>query len=225
MSKVHKISIAVIAASLIFAVVFGLVTRSSYKYFDPNDAFVRHIGELEEIVEEVISTRVNSERVLEQLESADYAFIVTVKSNEPIHEATKTAVYIDKVIKGDTASLNKTVYIYEPNFLFSSKGSDECLYYPMNKINNLMAPGKQYLVFAYRVDYSDSYQKLLENYEYQVELDFELYSFPLEDEIKCIEPKGDMTYADIKAYDYFCFTQEQKDILEEIRAEVFDLYL
>lgn len=222
MSNVHKISITVISLSLILAVVFGLVTRNSYKYFDPLDAVVENI---EDVVEKVINSRVDSEMVFEQLNTADYAFIVTVKSSEFMYQATKTTVYIDKVLKGDTASLNKTVYLYEPNFIYNIRGSDECYYYFLNYINNLMQPDKQYLVFADRVEYSDSYQKTLENYEYQVEVDFELYSFPLEGEIKCIEPKGNMTYADVKSYDYFCYTQEQKDILENIRAEVFDKYL
>lgn len=222
MSNVHKISIAVISLSLILAVVFGLITKNSYKYFDPLDAVVLNT---EDIVDEVMCSRIDSEIILEQLKSADYVFIATVKGSENIHEATKTTIYIDKVLKGDTASLNKTVYLYEPNFIYNLKGSDECNYYSLNHIDNLMQPDKQYLVFADRVDYSDSYQKTLDNYEYQVEIDFEIYSFPLEGEIECIEPKDNMTYADVKSYDYFCYTQEQKEILEEIRAEVFDRYL
>lgn len=221
-AKVYKISISIISVFLIFAIVFGIITRNSYANLD-GDKAVFNVDESVDISKEVMKD-LNSQAVIKELEEADSVFVVTVKNSEKIFECTKTTVTVDRVIKGDESNLKSNVIIYEPNFNYSKKSKQQS-YYFVNYLNNLMQENKQYLVFANKIEYSDSFQKTLDSYEYLVNIDWALYSFPIDNEIKCINSDKVEFYEDVKHYDYFCYSDNQKNILEKIRTDVFNRYL
>lgn len=223
MSKLHKILLSVVAVSLAFAVIFGVVTRNSYKHYDADNAEVR----LSHESTEVYIKNITAESVIKQLNSANSVFAVTVKESENIYQRTKTTVRVDRVIKGDESVLNSDVIIYEPNFFAGgSRHSDGYFYYSTNSINNLMQTGKQYLVFTDEMKYSKSYQETLDTPEYAVNRALTLYSFPLSGEISFF-PSEDflVPFKDIKSFDYICFSEYQKNVLDDIRKSVLDKYL
>ncbi len=221
MSKTHKISFLIIVFSLIIAIIFGIITRNSYKYLDLDNAvFAANSDYTEEIV-----SKLNSQSIINQLDKANSAFVVTVKSSENIRQCTKTTVTVEKVIKGDDEVVNSDIVIYEPNFIYYNKASKEPYYYWVNHLNNLMQIDEQYLVFANKMEYSDSYQNTLDNSEYLVNIGWLLYSFPIHNEIEYIECNEITDYGNVKTSDYFCYTEKQKNILEEIRIKVLEKYL
>ena len=52
-----------------------------------------------------------------------------------------------------------------------------------------------------------------------------MYYFPIDEKIIPIDYKDNLTYADVKNYDYLCFTKESANKLEEIKLEVLNKYL
>lgn len=222
-AKVYKVSVSIISVSLIFAVIFGIATRNSYARLD-GDKAVFSVDESLDLSKETIKG-LNSQKVIKDLKEADSVFVVTVKNSEKIYECTKTAVTVDRVIKGDESILKSNVIIYEPNFNYYPKNPKQQCYYFVNCLNNLMQENKQYLVFANKIKYSDSFQKTLDSYEYLVNIDWPLYSFPIDNEIKCINSDKVEFYEDVKHYDYFCYSDNQKNILEKIRTDVLNKYL
>lgn len=221
MSKTHKISFLIIIFSIIIAIIFGIITRSSYKYLDLDNAvFFANSDYSEEAL-----SNLDSQKVLNQLSKANSVFVVKVKNSENIHQCTKATVSVEKVIKGDNEVLNSDVVIYEPNFIYYDKNSKEGNYFSVNTLNNQMQPNKQYLVFANKKVYSDSYQNTLDHFEYLVNIDWSLYSFPINNEIDYIQSNQITNYGNVKTYDYFCYTQKQRNILEEIRNNVLEKYI
>lgn len=73
-----------------------------------------------------------------------------------------------------------------------------------------MQLNQQYLVFANKMEYSDSYQKTLMSDEYIVDINYSLYSFSIDDKLNYIDFTEAASYGDIKQYDYFCYSNKQK---------------
>lgn len=226
MTKTAKICAAISSVAIIAAVIFGLITRNSYINYDQNNAvFTPPYPE----IESAVFSHITHENVLKEIEKEDFAFLVTVKETEQIYEATKATVTVDKVVKGDSFDLNKEIIIYEPNFMrYGLDGKTRkplYFYYYVNYVNNIMQPGKQYLVFVNKVPYADAYEKTLTKSEYEVDSKIPLYSFPINTPVDYILDRNETTYGKVKNYDYFCYTPEQRDTLENIRKAVLEKYL
>ncbi len=222
MTKAHKISSIIIAIVMLIACIIGVATRLSYKVFDPNVA----IYELENINVNIEAIeRIELESVLNDLEAAESVFVVYVKKSERCYQTTKVTTKVNKVIKGNPNEVDKKIVIYEPNFLDYSKSNKRLYYFPINHINNMMIENKEYLIFCNKIDYADSYQKTLKCNEYVVEWDWHLYSFPIEYEADYIVNRENLTYKDIKKFDYICFDLKDANKIDTIRKSILDEYL
>lgn len=226
MTKTAKICAAISSVAIIAAVIFGLITRNSYINYDPDSAVV-YSSDVD--VEKAVFSYISVENVLKEVEKQDFAFLITVKENEQIYEATKTTAVVEKVIKGNPSDLNKEIIIHEPNFMRDgvdySTNEPAYFYYSMNYANNIMQPGKQYLVFVNKIPFVEAFEKTLEKSEYDVKTELPLYSFPVDTPVDYYLDRNETTYGKVKNYDYFCYTPEQRDILENTRKAVLEKYL
>lgn len=224
MTKAHKISFTIIAVTLSVACLIGIATRLSYKQSDSDEAIYYSYNKQSNIT---VVEELNEKQVLYDLKNAESVFVVTVKKSERNYDTTKTTVHVNQVIKGDQNELDNDIVIYEANFFSYAKAIKQLYYYPINHINNLMQPDKEYLVFCEKIDYAESYQKTLVNTEYIVEWEWSLYSFPLEYEPNHISLNSDenMKYKDFKDYDYICFNEKDAKKIDNIRKKVIAEYL
>lgn len=222
MSKVHKISIAVMCISLVFAIVLGVLTRNSYQYFDRDNGVVTK--EVEYTKKNI--DKLTVEELIKKLKKVEFAFVVSVNESENISESTKVTATIDEIIKGDGEQIGNTIIIHEPNFFWYTKRSGENSYYYLNYVNNIMQKDKQYLVFVDKVEFSEAFQKTLKYTEYAVEVEDFLYAFPLNSSVEVIpsEPR-EVAYSEIKQYDYFCYSESDAEKLSEIKNAVLEYYL
>lgn len=222
MSKIHKISVAVMCLALAFAIILGVATRNSYRYFDRDNGVVtKEIKYTKKYLD-----KLTVEKLIEELKKVEFAFVVTVNDSENIYESTKVTAVIDEIIKGDGEQVGNTIIIHEPNFFWYTKRSDENSYYYMNYVNNLMQKGKQYLVFVDKVEFSEAFQKTLKYTEYAVEVEGSLYAFPLNSYVEVISPEPrEVAYKEIKQYDYFCYSEADGEKLNEIKNSVLEYFL
>lgn len=222
MNKAQKISVSIISLSIAFAVILGIAARISYKDIDLQKAEFFYTPETSA---EVVA-HLSEQSVINIAEQYDAAFIATVKSNEISYQISKATVYIDRVVKGDGNLSGREIVIYSyPYFLYKDTGKEVLTLYI--GCNNLMQEGKQYLVFANKVDYGKEYEEALEMPEYIVNQGSDsLYSFPIDDYRKeYINYSADMHCSDIAKYDYICFTEEEAEKIDEIRTAVLDHFL
>lgn len=226
MTKTAKICASVLSVAIIASVIFGIITRNSYINYDPDSAVV-YSSNVD--VGKAAFSHISVENILQEVEKQDFAFLVTVKENEQIYEATKTTAVVDKVIKGDSSDLNREIVIHEPNFMCGGvdyrTNESAYFYYSMNFVNNIMQPGKQYLVFVNKIPFVESFEKTLEKSEYDVKTEIPLYSFPVDTPVDYYLDRNETTYGKVKNYDYFCYTPEQRDMLENVRKAVLEKYL
>lgn len=179
----------------------------------------------------------------------DNIFLVSVEKSENFYKETKTTVRVEKVLKGDKSVEGQDVVIYEMcRFDYADRRKDTyfCFYSP-NSWNNIMRVGERYLVSVNNFDYSEEYEKTLTLKEFSA-LDYMigLYSVPVDSEITFIDPNLIVTdtsksevsggimiinfedmglYKYVKDYDWFCYTEEQAELLEEIRQTILEKYL
>lgn len=222
MSVIHKISIAVMCFAMVFAVTLGVATRNSYQYFDRDKGVVtKEIKYTNKQIDEL-----TVEKLVKKLKKVEFAFVVTVNDSENICESTKVTAVINEIIQGDGEQVGNTIVIHEPNFFWYTKRSGENSYYYVNYVNNIMQENKQYLVFVDKVEFSEAFQKTLKHTEYAVEVEDFLYAFPLNSTVNAIqsEPK-EVTYNEIKEYDYFCYNKADAEKLNEIKNEVLEYFL
>lgn len=222
MSKLQKISLSIICFSIVFAVVLGIATRFSYKDIDFEKAEFLYTPEISaEIIENL-----SAENVIQAAEKCDAAFVATVKSSEISHEISKATVFVDMVVKGSENLAGREIIIYSyPHFLY--KDYSEKILTLYIGCNNLIQEGKQYLIFADKVEYAKEYEETLKMPEYIVNNQTDhLYSFPLDGYRKeYITYFENIHYSDIAKYDYICFTEEEANKLDGIRTEVLNYFL
>ncbi len=222
MSRIHKISFLIIVFTLCISIIIGIVTRNSYKYLDRDNAEVF----LDTEYSEECIYNLDSESLIKELEKNSYAFVVTVKSSENIHESTKTVAVIDKIVKGNGEQVGNEIIIHEPNFFTYNKINEEQFYYYVNRLSNIMQENNQYLVFVNKVKFSKAYQQTLQNTEYAVGLSQKLYAFPLNKEIMYINSENTpKIFGELKKYDYFCYSKESAEKLNQIKNSVFEYFL
>lgn len=223
MSKTHKISVSLICIFLLFAIIFGIITRFSYKDIDYNE-LEPNISP--EYTHQIID-RLSTENVIHTAETMEAAFVVTVKESEMAHEITKTTVLVNKVIKGEAELENKEIVIYEPALIQYKDDSYTQLVLSRLGCSNIMQEGKQYLVFSDKVNYDKRYEKTLDMPEYIVNADkITLYAFPITKTKAEPLPSADpITYHDAADYEYFCYTAEDAEKLTKIKNAVLEHYL
>lgn len=221
MNKLHKILMITLSFLLMFAVILGCFTKNSYKNIDVNTAiYTPHPDTSQRLINSL-----DTQLTLKELNKCDSAFLVTVKNSENIHEGTRTTVFVDKVLRGYNEYTNRNIVIYEPNFISYDKKNQKSFYYAINHINNLMQPEKKYLVFCNEKKYSDSFQNTLIHPEFLVDIKMHLYSFPIDNEILAIKQKNDMQYRDVKKNSYFCYSETEKNIINDIVSNVLSEYI
>lgn len=225
MGRFKKVSVILVSLMLVFSTVLGFVTKNSFNAVEDTDQ-AKIDSEMCDIIES-INNKISLKKVKKQINKTECAFVVTVKENLRYYEATKTLVHIDKVIKGDEAYSDTDVYIYELNYIQYFDYTDRVAYRFNTYVNNIMSPGRQYLVFCDRLYYDESYQENIKFFEFNIDwrkISY-IYSFPIEKNIDWIAGKEDVTYADFKYLDYLCMNKEQAEKLESIRASILKEYL
>ena len=235
MQKFYKLCYPLILGIVIAALVIGVATRISYRNISEDEAiytiqenweYNKEADEMQYkgLVVDNLVKDIDEKKILKELKSKkDFnILIVEVKNHIKNYETTKTTATVKCVIKGDENELNNNIIIYEPNFFQYSVKNKNLFFYSVNTLNNLMIPQNEYLVFVERLNYDESYQKILSYYEYKVDVELTLYSFPLEYNCEFIEKEKIKTYADFKHMDYICFNREQANKLDLIRKSVID---
>ena len=222
MNKLSKICAMLIVLILLMSAAFGVVTKNSYKEFEEDVALVDKL-----IIENSESwiKHIEGKKVKKQLKKLGYIFLVTATSSERVFRGTKTILNVERVIKGDINYSEKTIALYESAFTNYSKVTEVFLFRSMNNLSIGMQPGRRYLVFADKVEYAQEYKETLPYDEFIVDWDYYMYYFPIDSQIKPIEPKDNLTYGDIKNFDYICFNEKDADKLERIKNSVLDEYL
>lgn len=225
MSRFKKVSLMLISFMLSFSFILGFVTKNSFNAVENTDQ-AKLDSEMCDIIESV-NEKISLKKVKSQIKKTECAFVVTVKENLRYYEATKTLVHIDKVIKGDEAYSDTDVYIYELNYIQYFDYTDRVAYRLNTYVNNIMKPGRQYLVFCDRLYYDEVYQENIKLLEFNVDWQkiSYIYSFPIEENIDWIKEKDNVTYADFKHLDYLCMNKEQAEKLNSIRVSVLKEYL
>lgn len=220
--KLHKTLTIIVIFFLIMSIVLGICTRNSYKYYDSHIAMVK----LNPNISDDLISDITAKNLLAELDNQDVILIVSIINNKNIHQGTKTTATVNKVIKGNLDITGTQIIIYEPNFMYYNKATNKYEYYYVNNINNLMQPGKEYLVFLDEIHYSKAYTETLERKEFKVDIDLQLYSFPLYKSIEFINKnnKEDLTYNDVRNYDYFCYNEKKKTKLESLINTILDTY-
>lgn len=222
MNKLSKICISILLFMLIVSAIFGLFTKKSFVSINENEAVVeQHIIN----VNDSVINKLSYEKIIKNLEKAEVSFVVTAIENEFIHQATKTVATVDKVIKGNKSLVEKTIILYDDNYISYKKETNTYTYRCMSNMSNSLQPNKTYLVFADAIDYSEIYKETLPCEEFKLNTDYVIYSFPIDTTIEPIENKGKLTYNDIKNYDYICFTKKNASKLEKIKNSVLDKFL
>ena len=235
MQKFYKLCYPLILGIVIAALVIGVATRISYRNISEDEAiytiqenweYNKEADEMQYkgLVVDNLVKDIAEIKILKELKSKKDCniFIVEVKNHIKNYETTKTTATVKCVIKGDENELNNNIIIYEPNFFQYSVKNKNLFFYSVNTLNNLMIPQNEYLVFVERLNYDESYQKILSYNEYKVDVELTLYSFPLEYNCEFIEKENIKTYADFKHMDYICFNREQANKLDLIRKSVID---
>lgn len=222
MNKLSKICSLLICIMLLFAIAIGVMTRLSYKTFDYSKAVLNQQNV--EVNTEVIS-RLSIKKVQRKLNKTDVVFVVIAKEKEQSYKSIRTLVDVQKVIKGNEELVGQTVSIYETSFIDYQKQTGNLSFRSMNNLSIGMQPGRRYLVFADKVEYAQEYKETLPYDEFIVDWDYYMYYFPIDSQIKPIEPKDNLTYGDIKNFDYICFNEKDADKLERIKNSVLDEYL
>lgn len=235
MQKFYKLCYPLILGIVIAALVIGVATRISYRNISEDEAiytiqenweYNKEADEMQYkgLVVDNLVKDIDEKKILKELKSKKDCniFIVEVKNHIKNYETTKTTATVKCVIKGDENELNNNIIIYEPNFFQYSVKNKNLFFYSVNTLNNLMIPQNEYLVFVERLNYDESYQKILSYNEYKVDVELTLYSFPLEYNCEFIEKENIKTYADFKHMDYICFNREQANKLDLIRKSVID---
>lgn len=218
--NIGKLSLIVTLAAIIFAVVFGLITRNSYKTFDSYDEAI-----VETTDNEFTIDYISYKKVKKQLDKMSYAFVIEVQKAQLTYQSTKTFGTVKEVIKGDESYKGQNIAIYEPCFMSYYDQIQELYFRSMNGLSIPMQTGKTYLVFAEKIDYAPEYAQTLECDEFKVDWDYFMYSFPLETEIECITYKDGLTFGEIKNKSYICYTEQDAEKLEKIKNKVLKEYI
>lgn len=238
MQKFYKLCYPLILGIVIAALVIGVATRISYRNISEDEAiytiqenweYNKEADEMQYkgLVVDNLVKDIDEKKILKELKSKKDCdiFIVEVKNHIKNYETTKTTATVKCVIKGDENELDNNIIIYEPNFFQYSVKNKNLFFYSVNTLNNLMIPQNEYLVFVERLNYDESYQKILSYNEYKVDVELTLYSFPLEYNCEFIEKESIKTYADFKHMDYICFNREQANKLDLIRKSVINEFI
>ena len=218
MTKTHKILLCSASAVLVFSIIFGIITRLSYVDVDFEKALTAmYIPNDDEFINEYYS----KEEILKQLDQSANIFLVTIKNSKNTYQCTETTAVVDRVLRGNQSLTDKEIIIYEQNFIAYYKENQSLLYHSINPINKLMKINSKYLVFCENMDYTPSYKKTITREEFQIDFHNKIYSFPINKKINYIKNTSKNTLSDLAEYDYFCYSQNQAEHIEEIRAVIF----
>lgn len=221
-TNINKLCLAVLIVALVFAVIFGAITRHSYKSFDSYD---------EAIVETTNSGSKNTinalsyKKVKKQLDKIKYAFVIEVKESEAAFYATKTYGTVKTVVKGDKDYEGKDIAVYETCYMDYNKNLNTLYFQSMNNLNMPMKEGETYLVFATKIDYAKEYADTLSCDEFKTDVSYSMYSFPLDARVESVTYKEGITFGDIKNCSYICFDEQDADKLEKIKNMILSDYL
>ena len=222
MDKIKRLSVCVVYFSVVFSVILGIITRSSYKDINPYDVPLHtHIIDCcDSVIKDLSISKMQN-----KLKRMKNVFIVTVNEKEFVYRSIKSIMTVEEVIKGGKELEGKKISMYEVSFIDYNKDIKQFLYRIMNNISIGMQQGKRYLVFADKVSYAEKYEKTLPYNEFIIDWDYYMYYFPIDEKIIPLDYKDNLTYADVKNYDYLCFTKESANKLEKIKLEVLNKYL
>lgn len=228
MNKFKTALLSFTALFLVFAVVLGIVTRNSYKEFESYDEVEFDVSTFEMRTDSLFE-HLNKKRLLSNLKKAENAFVVTVLDHNRVSYATQTIVHVDEVIKGDKTVKGTSILIYGDGYIEYSKNSKTFYYSTVySPLNNIMKTGESYLVFCKSQEYHPEFQKKLKYKEFVTSINdatSEFYYFPLNYTKSYIDKKKVESYNDVKDMDYFCFTEEQADMVEDTVNLVLKTYL
>lgn len=222
--SVTKASVSVMLLLLAAAVLFGILTRSSYqvynKSYNPDDAQVFFS---QQIMNEAFEN-LDSAELLNETKMISSAFVVTVEKNETINRATKSTVLVNRVIKGDQNLLGSKIAIHQINHVKHDQRIGRVIFDNVGFFSNVMQEGRQYLVFADKVDFYEEFQNKLECYEFITRPDIALYYFPTDSKVEYMEYIPEK-YGDMKSLDYLCFNQKNAQKIQMLVDDILEYYL
>lgn len=218
--NIGNLCLAVTLVAIVFSVIFGVITRHSYKSFDSYDEAI-----VETTDNEFTIDYISYKKVKKQLDEISYAFVIDVKKTQQTYQSTKTYGKVKEVIKGDKSYKGQNIAVYESCFMSYYNNSQQLYFRSMNTLSIPMQVGKTYLVFADKINYDAAYAQTLECDEFRTDLDYFMYSFPLEMQIESITYKDGLTFGEIKDKCYICYTQEGAEKLEKIKEKILEEYI
>lgn len=223
----QKISVSIICTLCVLMTIFGIVNKQSYNLITTdNSAFDNAVlfdyTSFEE-QENNFFENLNTEYINTKLQEADSVFVGTIKEFKNQYECLKYLIDIDQVVKGENINKDDTVVLYEYSHFILNE-NDELSYFQTVTKNLPLISGKQYLIFAQKLEYEKDYQDTLEYEEYRI-FDAEINTFCLTDNQTKPLNSNSKYFKDIKNNEYICFSQKAIDNVNSIKKEIIDIYL
>ncbi|MCH5316583.1 MAG: hypothetical protein J1E05_01285 [Eubacterium sp.] len=229
LSKNQKSTLIVFIILIVFGIALGIATRLSYSrlslneeaYNDAKLSFTPQYAN--ETDENIMGYSVEGAKY--ELENiCDYIFEIRCLDVEHCFETTKYNVEVLKTVKGDIDESGKNIVIYHGSF-FCENSDNSMVFYNID-YSIPLKPGKSYLVFVNKMNYTDVYQDTLESNEYYLEV-FVCHpvSYAL-DEIQStyIDIERDKAFSSLEDKSYICFSQEALDHINQFTTEMIEYY-
>lgn len=132
-------------------------------------------------------------------------------------QALLVPLRIKKVLKGDVKA-GDFIDFYEISF-FSEAATGEIAYFDVSPFNP-MQPGREYIVFAQKLNFHPAYQARLERDVYRpVSLEAS-YFLPEITEPPILDESEPIYYQEIKDNEFNCYSKEQRDAINRVKNEI-----
>lgn len=218
----QKVSVSVICILCVLMTVFGIVNKQSYNLITTdNSAFDNAVlfdyTSFEE-QENSFFENLDTEYLNTQLQEADTVFVGTINEFKNQYECLKYLISVDKVVKGEGINKGDRVVLYEYSHFILDE-NDKLSYFQTITKNLPLISGKQYLIFAQKLEYEKDYQEILEYKEYRI-FDAEINTFCLTDNQSEPLNSNSKYFKDFKNGEYICFSEKGLDNMNYVKKEI-----
>ena len=225
-TKLQKKSYWIISIALIISLIIAVVTRNSYFHISANNINKATISvAIHEKEEEYSYTKENFFEYFDYTKNnCDTVLVVSIKKNIYQYSCTKSVASVKKVLNNNEINIGDTIIIYEPNYFYYDKLSNEVKYCENVVGNNILKEECEYLVFLKSRIYSEKYQNTLNCNEFTAG-DFR-YSFKLDyNQTSVLKLNESNFYDAYKNLEFFCTKKSSLNEYNEFKNSILEEYL
>jgi hypothetical protein len=209
-----KIVPSVTLILILASVIFGVITRNSFK-----DGFAgANFDSFTLVPMDVFN--VSQQDIVDRLDTADTILKVRFTGERELaYLCTRSVVEVLETYKGAKSLVGNKIAIYEvPTWDPASHSCRNFIFF------NLMIPGKEYYVFLYAKHYLTAYQDMIQYPEFRCASgDFAV--LPVQDELVFLLDKNKVyTYGEIKDIPIFATTESEYQSIIKLKYEMIERY-